>query len=367
MKTTALRRDGVVKLAQNEARTVERFHGLEGADSVEAIMHVHRYRLATAFAAGRRVLDFGTGDGYGARMMAETASTVVGLDQDAATIAEAQQKYPHANLEFRVGNTSTLEKLEPGSFDLLTSFEMLEHVDAPEQERLVSLFARVVGERGVVVASTPNGEVKTRHYAAFPDWRNPFHVRELSRDELMGLFKSHFRCVDIRPQAVEVASLIDVGSPEPIEVPSAAAWVNVVVASQQPVEWPKAPPATLPHQMQLFEEYLRTDRKKVHELERMGVEVQRLNQLATRLHQDLAQLNATSAAERQRLLGELDGVTRNFVTARRREHELTEQLEQLTVAYRHIEQSLSHRISVFFDHFPRTKQAIIHLGNAIRR
>jgi SAM-dependent methyltransferase len=349
----------VNKLDTLEAdRSVERFHGPEAADSVELLMHAHRYEIAAAWAAGRRVLDFGTGDGYGARRLADVADSVVGIDRDEKTIAQARLKYPHARLQFTVGDLTHLEQMKPGSFDLLSCFEMLEHVDAAEQRRFISAFARVLGDGGVLVASTPNAEVKTRHYQRFPDWRNPFHVRELDRQQLVELLSGHFRYVELRPQVVEIASLIDLSSSERLPVPAEAAWVNLVFASQQPLKWPQASPAMLPRKMELFEEHLLADRQK-------GVEISRLGGEIDRIHREIAELRTSSAEERARLLGELDRITGELMASIRRQNQLANELEVLRHAYWLIEQSLGHRVSLLFDRFPRAKQAIISLGNAI--
>ena len=67
--------------------TGERFvPGIEGEIVYE---HVHRYAFARRYAAGRRVLDVACGEGYGSAMLARAAREVVGVDIDAATVAQS--------------------------------------------------------------------------------------------------------------------------------------------------------------------------------------------------------------------------------------------------------------------------------------
>ncbi|HKN54890.1 MAG TPA: hypothetical protein VJX66_20485, partial [Amycolatopsis sp.] len=40
--------------------------------------HYHRYAFAARFAAGKRVLDLASGEGYGSALLAATAERVVG-------------------------------------------------------------------------------------------------------------------------------------------------------------------------------------------------------------------------------------------------------------------------------------------------
>ena len=81
-----------------------------------------------------------------------------------------------------------------GAFDLVVSFETLEHLAA--QERLLAGFARVLADEGVLVISSPDRHV----YSEVAGFRNEFHVRELYRDELLALLRPHFAAVRLYGQ-----------------------------------------------------------------------------------------------------------------------------------------------------------------------
>jgi len=148
--------------------------------------HWHRYAFARRLAAGKRVLDAACGEGYGSALLAGVASEVVGIDIDAASVAHARSRYgAHANLRFEQGDATNLD-IPPGRFDLVVSFETLEHVEA--QERMVSGFRRALGDDGVLVISSPD----KRTYSEIAGFRNEFHVRELYREELLALLAPHF-------------------------------------------------------------------------------------------------------------------------------------------------------------------------------
>jgi 2-polyprenyl-3-methyl-5-hydroxy-6-metoxy-1,4-benzoquinol methylase len=322
----------------NAATDVERFHDPEGADTIELVMHFHRYRIAAAWAGGRRVLDVGCGDGYGASLLAGVAASVLGIERDETTVAAARAKYAAANLRFA---GDALESLPAGGFDLITCFEVVEHVDESEQQRFVAEFARLLAPGGVLLASTPNHEVKERQYARFPDWQNPFHVRELTRDEWTALLAERFAHVAIVPQAVEVASVVGVPVAGVLRVPEQAAWVNVACASQEPLAWPAAEEvAFLPRRMELLEQLLASERGKQEEL----VRGERL---------------------REQLLVEVDRVTAELTATRAELARVYDEHARLQRDYDLLEQSLGHRVSLMFDRFPLTKRLIIRAGNLL--
>ena len=149
--------------------------------------HWHRYAFARPLAAGRRVLDAACGEGYGSALLATSARTVLGLDRSPETIDHARRRYgARANLRFDQADVTALDDLSDAGFDLIVSFETLEHVAA--QARLLDGFARLLAPGGVLLVSTPD---RTR-YNALGGEPNPFHVRELERGQFEALLAARF-------------------------------------------------------------------------------------------------------------------------------------------------------------------------------
>jgi SAM-dependent methyltransferase len=164
--------------------------------------HWHRYAFARSLAAGRRVLDAACGEGYGSDLLAEGAQSVVGVDISAQAIEHARERYgARANLEFEQGDCTALQFAD-AQFDLVVSFETLEHVAA--QEALIAGFARVLKPDGVLLVSSPD----KRTYSELQGFRNEFHVRELYRDELLALLRPHFPFVELYAQKLLFQSAI---------------------------------------------------------------------------------------------------------------------------------------------------------------
>jgi len=164
--------------------------------------HLPRYALAKTLAAGKTVLDFGCGTGYGAALMAETANQVTGLDIDAAALEWARASHRNPRLQFQ-RHADLGATIPAATFDLVTCFEMIEHVDFDTQKATVASIARLLRDDGLLAISTPNPAV-TALYGA-----NPYHIREMNEAEFRDLLSPHFPNVRILRQFVRVGIALD--------------------------------------------------------------------------------------------------------------------------------------------------------------
>jgi SAM-dependent methyltransferase len=149
--------------------------GGDGEFSVDMERHLAAYRWAATMAAGRRVLDAGCGEGYGAAMLAETAGLVVGVDR-AEAVAVARTRQRHQRLEYRVADLSRLAEL-PDRFQLTLSFQVIEHLEDPVG--FLRGLAAVTEPGGTILVTTPNRLMSVSE--------NPYHLREWTAPELLAL------------------------------------------------------------------------------------------------------------------------------------------------------------------------------------
>lgn len=168
------------------AFTGERF--LPSCAGEIAYEHWHRYAFARAFARGRRVLDLACGEGYGTALLARAGGRVLGVDLSQAAVAHAASTYHDlAQCSFLAAPCDRLP-LADGSFDLIVSFETIEHVDAATQQRMIAEFARLLAPGGLLIISSPNRAT----YSDSTGYHNEFHVHELYRPELAALLTPFF-------------------------------------------------------------------------------------------------------------------------------------------------------------------------------
>jgi ubiquinone/menaquinone biosynthesis C-methylase UbiE len=148
--------------------------------------HFHRYALASRWCKNSRTLDAACGEGYGVALLAQSATSVDGVDISETAILHARQRYGNLeNVDFHVADCTQLPFADD-EFDRVVSFETLEHL--AQQDQLLAEFRRVLKHDGCLILSSPDKET----YSDGQDSTNEFHIKELYREELEVLIKQYF-------------------------------------------------------------------------------------------------------------------------------------------------------------------------------
>jgi 2-polyprenyl-6-hydroxyphenyl methylase/3-demethylubiquinone-9 3-methyltransferase len=116
--------------------------------------------------AGQRALDVGCGGGILADAMARKGASVLGVDLSTKALKVAQLHALEAqtpNVTYREVAAEALAAEAPGSFDVVTCMEMLEHV--PDPASVVRACATLVKPGGWVFFSTLNRNPKSWLFA----------------------------------------------------------------------------------------------------------------------------------------------------------------------------------------------------------
>lgn len=134
-----------------------------------------RSRLAYVEAArrvGGRVLEIGTGTGYGIEIIAPSAESFVTLDKFRSPEVECLPQ----GVEFLEATVPPLP-FDDESFDCVVSFQVIEHIK--RDRAFVDEVRRVLKRGGKFIVSTPNRPMSLT--------RNPWHVREYTAEEFSAL------------------------------------------------------------------------------------------------------------------------------------------------------------------------------------
>ena len=167
------------------------------------IEHLHRYAIVLDRCKAKVVLDIASGEGYGSNILAAVASKVTGVDLDTETIQLANEKYAakRRNLEFIQGSADNIPT-GSGVFDIVVSFETIEHHD--KHQEMMTEIKRVLKPGGLLIISSPD----KLFYSDKPGTTNPFHVKELYKDEFRSLLTNHFKNVELYRQKSFFCSVI---------------------------------------------------------------------------------------------------------------------------------------------------------------
>ena len=147
--------------------------------------HWHRYLIVREYVAGKRVLDVASGEGYGSHLLSNTATHVVGVDISAEAVAHANSRYGGERLRYVAASCTQVPEPD-ASFDIIVSFETIEHIT--EHEAFLREVDRLLAPDGVFVISSPNRP----EYSDKTGYKNEFHIKELDRTELKMLVDPHF-------------------------------------------------------------------------------------------------------------------------------------------------------------------------------
>lgn len=161
--------------------------------------HLARYRFAVPFVGGKRVLDVGSGEGYGAALLAEGARDVLGIDYSPPAIRHARVTYKRQNLRFEIVDADALD-LGPDRFDVVTCFEVIEHLE--DGEALLSRVAALLRPDGTLLLSTPNRLVEGLFERVGGRDHYEYHVNAISPSELRRRARRHFGSVTLLGQSV---------------------------------------------------------------------------------------------------------------------------------------------------------------------
>ena len=159
--------------------TAERVSSSDRSDNYVFQRSILAYHEAASRVSGK-VLEIGTGMGYGIEVVAPKASHFTTIDK-----SQAYEATLPANAEFRQMEVPPLGFADE-QFDYVISFQVIEHIKRDHD--FVREVSRVLRPGGQFIVSTPNAPMSLT--------RNPWHVREYTAQQLLDLLKGQFTKVE---------------------------------------------------------------------------------------------------------------------------------------------------------------------------
>ncbi len=147
--------------------------------------HYARYMFAKKFIAGDVVCDAACGVGYGSHIVAENAELVAGMDIGEDAIQWANKNFPKDNIEFIKADLNGVWPIDK-SFDLVISFETLEHLQNPDN--FIKEAVNHLKDSGKLIISVPNGPKDFEAHG-----KKGKHIQFFSEKDLKNLLEPHFK------------------------------------------------------------------------------------------------------------------------------------------------------------------------------
>ena len=161
-------------------------------NGIDVLVSLARYQFAlrTVNNSDIKVLDFGCGSGYGSKILKEKYNDVVSFDV-----------YPDGYSPKGLDVVNETTSFEENMFDMITCFEVIEHVDDAMQHSLMQDLYKWIKPNGSLFIST------VRKMDPPPtENRKIEHVKELSYQELYDHCSKHFHNVYTFGQVDQVIS-----------------------------------------------------------------------------------------------------------------------------------------------------------------
>jgi SAM-dependent methyltransferase len=163
--------------------TAERVAQTHQANNVIYQRHLIAYMEAEKHISGD-VLEVGSGDGYGMKMLFPLAKTYTAIDKFPTPAAKEPG---YESVKFVQASIPPLPFAD-NSFDFVVTFQVIEHID--DDVSFVREIARVLRPGGLMILTTPNIIMSLT--------RNPFHTREYTGQQLGGLVGKYFSDTEVK-------------------------------------------------------------------------------------------------------------------------------------------------------------------------
>lgn len=160
------------------------------SDKIVSDNPIHQRLLKAYYLAEEHVfgdlLEIGCGEGRGIELLKDKCTSYTAIDKIQAVIDDLSAKY--ADIKFIQDNIPPFNKVEDNAYDVIISFQVIEHIKKDRQ--FLEEIKRVLKSGGKALLTTPNIKLSLT--------RNPWHIREYTAEQLTQLASEIFDNVSMK-------------------------------------------------------------------------------------------------------------------------------------------------------------------------
>jgi 2-polyprenyl-3-methyl-5-hydroxy-6-metoxy-1,4-benzoquinol methylase len=152
-----------------------------------------RYKFVAKMLAGTEsVLEVGSGDGFGARVVLQTVGRLHGIDLDEEFVAWARRQAEREELAATFESLDLMETSPNGSYGAVFSLDVIEHIEPRAEEGFLRNIIAPLDPDGVCIIGTPN--ITASAYASPQSEQGHVNLKSerTLRDSLTPLFRHVF-------------------------------------------------------------------------------------------------------------------------------------------------------------------------------
>jgi len=116
-----------------------------------------RYKFVSKMLVGKKsAIEFGCGDGFGMRVVAQTVESVHGVDFDEEFVTWAQRDAERESVNCTFSLLDFVKDVPPGRYEASYSLDVIEHIPESLERLYVDHLADVLAPGGVCIVGSPN-------------------------------------------------------------------------------------------------------------------------------------------------------------------------------------------------------------------
>ena len=166
-------------------QTAERSTHLDPSENVVFQRHLVAYKEAAKLIKGK-VLEIGSGEGYGIIELASIADKYIAVDKYPSYISTEIKE--ENDVTFIQSEVPPLKDIDSESVDFVVTFQVIEHIH--NDKFFLREIKRVLKPGGKMIMTTPNRLMSLT--------RSPWHIREYTPEEMYNIVKLFFSEIDLR-------------------------------------------------------------------------------------------------------------------------------------------------------------------------